>query len=45
MQQRGIGPRPGIKGRKFDQQIAKRDASGVQRGIEKEIKDAANKVF
>lgn len=45
MQKLGIPARPGIKGRKFDKQIIKRDKSKVQKGVDKEIKSAAGRVF
>jgi hypothetical protein len=45
MMARGIQPRRGIEGRKFDKQIAKRDAPGVQRGLDREIARAAAQAF
>lgn len=45
MQARGIRPRPGIKARKFDEQIVARDTKQAQRILDGEIIKAANKAF
>ncbi len=45
MQRRGIAARPGIKARKFDEQIVKKDTRQAQRILDGEIAKASKKAF